>query len=48
MFAHEKLGFMLIIGTMGLAMYLLLYHMVTSRVAGKKLDQTKSRGESRR
>jgi len=46
MFAHEKLGLMLLVGTMGLALYLLVHHLVVSRMCGKKSDQTKSHDES--
>jgi hypothetical protein len=46
MFAHEKLGLMLLFGTLGLAIYLLVHHMIVTGLSGKKLDQTKSRDQS--
>lgn len=45
MFAHEKIGLMLLIGTLGIAVYLLVHHLVASRVSGKKSDPIKSGGE---
>lgn len=42
MFAHEKLGLLLLFGTLGLAIYLLVHHMIVTGFSGKKLDQTKS------
>lgn len=46
MFAHEKLGFMLLVGTMGVAIYLLVHHLIVTGLSAKKSDQTKSSGES--
>lgn len=45
MFAHEKIGLMLLIGTLGIAVYLLAHHLVASRVSRKKSDPINSEDE---